>query len=361
MFSVDMYKKGVSLGSLRYYEVDVAKAMGRVGTLKITIPNTIPMSHWSKDMQFVVRRTDIPASTVLGKTIWLLKKVTFSEEEDTIELSAKCALSILDKQRIVAHPGETTYAEKTTEMGNNTNADRMIYDYLYENLIAPLNPVRALDDLVEVEQVSGVAPSVESKGAWKSLLSVISNINSESTEKGMPVHVDVVYTGYIQKPYRVIIRPSVLGVVRDLSLSPDRGNISDVELEVSWENEVTHVYVGGEGQGPEQIVVEARDQRIQNPTGIDRYEAFITKGQEFSHTVLSDAGLSEINKNRAKVSVSAESVDVDGYRFGLDYDLGDVVNVSVNGSSYECIVKSFRARSDRNGDMSVSVKMESLP
>lgn len=105
------------------------------------------------------------------------------------------------------------------------------------------------------------------------------------------------------------------------------GNLANLILQQSDVDFKNVAYVGGEGEGTERVYVICGNT---SSTGLERHELFVDardlRQEELSaaeyNALLQQRGLEKLNEKNQKLAVS---FDVDPDRFGVDYDLGDVI------------------------------------
>lgn len=105
------------------------------------------------------------------------------------------------------------------------------------------------------------------------------------------------------------------------------GNLANLILQQSDANFKNVAYVGGSGEGSSRVFVSCG---ATETTGLARHEMFVdardlqqeSKTRAEYEAILQQRGLEKLNENNQKLSVT---FDVDPDRFGIDYDLGDVI------------------------------------
>lgn len=105
------------------------------------------------------------------------------------------------------------------------------------------------------------------------------------------------------------------------------GNLANLILQQSDVNFKNVAYVGGSGEGADRVFVTCG---ATETTGLDRHEMFVdardlqqdNKTRAEYESILQQRGIEKLNENNKKLAVT---FDVDPDRFGVDYDLGDVI------------------------------------
>jgi hypothetical protein len=94
------------------------------------------------------------------------------------------------------------------------------------------------------------------------------------------------------------------------------------------------IYVGGQGDGSDKTVVQVND--TVEPTGIDRREEYIDSSSLQSVDDLTTAGESELNAlKQATLTIEAQALVSSQLTYGVDYDIGDLVNIKEYGTVFD--------------------------
>lgn len=109
-----------------------------------------------------------------------------------------------------------------------------------------------------------------------------------------------------------------------LVFSFDNGNLQAITIDPEAPT-VTSAIVGGDGAGAARPVVVRTDTAAEALWW--RMERFVNQPDTSNTTELNQAGDDELAQGAEQAGVSAVAVDIDGYRYGTDYQIGDLVGL----------------------------------
>lgn len=118
-------------------------------------------------------------------------------------------------------------------------------------------------------------------------------------------------------------------------ISPEFDNLISSEYEENKEGYINAAFVAGEGEGKDRKIVEAGES-----SGVDRYEAWIdARNQSSNNGEISESeyraqllvqGEDYIASNDISKKLSGEIEPEVNYRLGVDYDLGDIIQIETS-------------------------------
>lgn len=129
--------------------------------------------------------------------------------------------------------------------------------------------------------------------------------------------------------------------------SPEKGNITNVEVEESWENEATFIYVGGKGNEATRLVVGVENATAQAETPYSSAELFLNATNLSTTADLQNAGRAALTANRYTRRFTADIVQTTGAVFGLDWEWGDYVTAYYDGVTYDARIEAVRLKWER--------------
>lgn len=146
-----------------------------------------------------------------------------------------------------------------------------------------------------------------------------------------------IYPVFVDEPYLVFnVNP---GVDRSCSqsensrviISPEFGSASEITYTTSDEGYKNVAYAGGVGEDADRVVLAVTNEDTM-PTGYDRYEVFADCGTlEVAETdeslSLADEGKHKLTEYTKVNSLTATLTTTGSFRYGVDYDIGDLVTV----------------------------------
>lgn len=314
-----------------------------IGDFELYINANSNMVELLKENRYIVRSQDI--SVVNGQAIYkkvmIIKNITTTtdiEDGDYI-LCTGYELKYLLHQRIVW--------SQTTLTGTAQNAIRTL---VTQNAINPSDSKRKIPNLA-LDTASALSDSINMQVTGDPLDEVIRDIciafnyGWELYIKNNQILVRV-YKGQNKSKDNI---PNVI-------FSDDYENLDSTTYELNTELYANTALVGGEGEGSARKFVTINT----NNTGLDRFETFVDARDLSSNNGEISTGaytqlLNQRGKERlAEFSVvegfSGEVVSDVGFKYGRDFDLGDLVTVITKyGINKDVMVLSAIESDDSSG------------
>ena len=342
-------------------EAQYSRALNQPGAFALALPaSAVDPSLLRRDALVEMWRQE-REEPALPEFVGYLRRVKYatSSARDTVTLAGKGPLGLL-KGRVVA------YAAGAAQAAKSGAADDVLKALVRENLGSS-----ATDTLrdwtangLSVAADLGAAAAVERRFAHQEVLEVCQDLAEESLQRGTPLFFDVVprwsgntlaltFTTWIDQrgADRTVSsdNPALFG--------PAYGNLANPVLEINYEDEVTAVYAGGQGEGAYRtIVLEKDDSRIGlSPWG--RRERFLNVTSEQTSTGVQSAAKLALSQGRPLVRFSCDLISLPASQYGLHWWFGDRITVEYQGQSFD----GWIARVEGRLDGSVRAKFEAIP
>lgn len=240
--------------------------------------------------------------------VGVTKRVELSD--GVITVSGVSLLSILADRVPIPEPANTVGPWATNATHNLDGVGAVVLKALID---AHGSGVRALPGGWSTTQTPSVLPlSLRSRWA-PSLLEIV---EGHATSAG--VSVDVTIPPGVGASVACTVRP--LGSAPAVVFDPDLGGRVRPRL-VSTPEAVTHVYVGGGGEGTSRTVV------LVTGPGPRRVERWVESSGDDADGKLTQEGQAVIDGGGSRRTIEVELDDAPGMTFGVDYVLGDLVSV----------------------------------
>lgn len=342
--------------------LQAARAFNTIGSGTLVLNDSdYPPWFWRKNMRIkIYRSSDNGPFALLGNTEWFLKSANWKYSEGVWEIGLKDTISILDGP-LIAYPQDTIYADKTFENINSDTPNNLMRAFVRENMGSlAVDPDRDRSEWLDVEADRVYGDETEKTASYQELLGVLTSIAADSEAAGVPLVMDVVPIADNRYEFRV--KHDFLGSDRSsgpgkVAFASGLNNIKDIQFLWDYNTDTTVAYVGGVGDGAGRFTVVVSDYKRVNLNPFNRYERFVDLRDEDSETVLESEGLTYIQKNRSKLVISAQVVDIPGLRFGRDYFYGDRVMVSAGTYEIPCLINAF-STSYSNGEEQLDLRLK---
>lgn len=285
------------------------------GEFELYLPATPErLELFTRDEVILTRENDDGAMWVENVSLQ-----TDAENGDFLTVSGRSAECLLGR-RIV--PKQTTFRDTATET--------VIRSLITQNIINPTQANRKID-LITLGTAQGYTETINKQVTGGNLLDVVSDI-CKGQSYGFKMSftngqfVFDLYKG-VDRSYNQATRPFVV-------FSPEYENLGNSEYSEDKTTLYNAVYVAGEGEGTNRVIVG-----VGGTAGLQRRETWIDARNESSDTdsgtltpteyayMLAQQGNEEIKKATKTVNFGGEILNFDVYKYGVDYGLGDIVQI----------------------------------
>ncbi len=291
------------------------KRYNEAGEFELYLPATPErLELFTRDEIVLTRENDDTAMWVENVSLQ-----TDAENGDFLTVSGRSAECLLGR-RIV--PKQTTFRD--------TAAETVIRSLITQNAINPDATNRKID-LISLDTAQGYTDIINKQVTGGNLLDVVSDICKEQSYgfKMSFVSGQFVFGLYkgVDRSYNQTERPFVV-------FSPEFENLGNSEYSEDKTTLYNAVYVAGEGEGTNRVIVG-----VGNTAGLRRRETWVDARNESSNTdsgtltpteyayMLAQQGNEEIKKATETVNFGGEILNFDVYKYGVDYGLGDIVQI----------------------------------
>ena len=219
--------------------------------------------------------------------------------------------------------------------------------------------VRSAQDLLPGNDISAyigptnnlsIAPVITKSFGFRRVIDVMREVADYSANAGTYLGFDMVATSPGVNPqlalqvftqWRGSDHCSPQGY-RPVTLDPDAGSLLSIELGTDWADEVTLVYVGGEGDGSRRLVSTRYDTSRIVASPFARRDLFKDARQDETVTAMNADGDSEVRAGRPRQVFTARVNQIPGCLWGLHYGFGDAVSVNYRNTRLQCRVDGFQ-------------------
>lgn len=339
-----------------------ARTVNSVGALALTLPLRYPLARFARDGRLLVERQAVAGGAwrVVGETIWFVRRAvraTGATGERTLQVTAFDALHLLGR-RIVA------YAAGSAQASKGGAADDLIKAVVRENLGGLATDAgRDLSGYLTVAPDVGAGASVEKAFSRRNVLTVCQELAAASAEGGRYVAFDVVADGPDALTFRTYAGQRGAdhrwpGGSPPVLLSPEAGTLEMVTTVFDATDEVTFVYVGGQGEGEARAVATATDGARAAASPFNRIEAFRDARNTEDEGALQDEAAARLREGRPRRLFEAAVVETAGLRFGVDFGFGDFVTAQHERERLDCRIETVRV-AVVGGEERVEVRLRS--
>lgn len=261
------------------------------------------------------------------------------EQDDERIIVSGPMLKGIAKQRIVVPPD----ADGAYGWDRISGAAETVYKhYAAKHLAAPDDSNRALAQVV-------IAPD-RNRGIelpWQNRFDVLADVFKqigEFTGMGWDIRLDLA-----NKHWVFDVVPGVDRTVgSEEPIIIDRASLAGVQYAIGIENWVNAGYAGGAGEDEKRLIYTVFDGDIRQ--GLDRQEGFLDCGSLATVDDLIYEGKHQLKDFAREESLDAKHLENSIYRYGEDYDLGDLITILMkDGRASNTRITGIKESYDSNG------------
>ena len=331
-----------------FVSLEYAWAENSIGVLKLVFPIDMYSNSWVvRDAFFAVYRNDV----LEMDTVWFLRKVEYNDEAGTVTLIAYSANYIFGDpdnragRVVIYESGSSTYTEL------QDYADDMIKTLASQNAgLGALDAERDLSNYLTIAAKDSAGPIVSKSCSKALLLPLFQEICESARQEETPVYFDVVctrlpYSSYtLQLELRTYVRQRGSDLRSSLTVSRDRGTISNPILTLDYGSEITVCYAGGSGEGSIQPVENYSATERLGASAFNRRESYIDISSTTDTAVLQSSAKEVVAAGKPKIKFSGNLVETESFRYGIEWKWGDRIAVSSHGYTFDARISAMSVR-----------------
>ena len=205
---------------------------------------------------------------------------------------------------------------------------------------------------------TAAAPARSYNGRYPlSLLSAVQDLGKSASVdfEVVPVPGGIEFRTY--HPRRGLDRRRGNGVNPPVIFSQQQGNVRSGEYAVSGANVVNYVYAMGQGEGALREVGEREDMASVAAWG--RRELAVDARHLETTAKLEQRGDEELARRTVDRVLTLEAMSVPGCRYGVDWDLGDLVTGEIAGQFLDAKIAAVTVKVESGGPEEIRAVIES--
>lgn len=300
----------------RYTSLRITRSFFGTGDFVLHLPGT------ARSMEQITRgsRLFAPSSP---KKMMIVEDLEYKEEAQDWTIKGPL-LDGLVKWRICVPPqimGEDHFG---WDRPPREDAESLFHHFINNNLVQPEDEKRAIPRLVLAENQHRGKTNVYWQGRFDPMDQLMEELG-EYTDMGWDIQPD-----FEHKQYVFDVHPG-----RDLSVGNGGATHVIVSLRMGNASGMTHTitssslrnlaYVGGKGEDEERLILTVGGIF----TGLDRREIWVDGGSVEEYPEIEMLGERKLTDNAEKVCIKGSVQSSGVFRFGRDWDVGDIVTLQM--------------------------------
>lgn len=291
--------------------------------------------------------------------VYFLRKWKFSTQgsRQMIEMEGPDTNDLLRRRIVAAYAG-------SAQASKSDAADDMMKEVVAESIADGVAPTpdagtRVWSDL-SIAADLGLGPTISKSFAFDYLLTtsgqgVLPALANAARIKGTEVFFDiapnVVASDSIDFRFETTIDQPGQDVSASLTFDQASGNMKNPELEYDYTKEENYIYAAGPGQKSDRNVQQVYDSGRYSVSQWARCEGFAdARSEEDDDNAIADIGNDRLNQGRPRIRFSAQPVDTEGTRFGIDWDFGYKAGAKYLNRQFTSIFRAVTIVVDKSGE-----------
>lgn len=333
------------------------RAVNDVGCLELALSGSYDTSFLYTDGRIFVYRD----GNLEGETPWFIRKTIQRLDADGAESVTVYGYSAMEllRTRIAAYPAGASQVSKADY------ADNLMKAIVRDNMGSSASDTnRSLATYLSIESDASIGAFVQKSFSRDNVLEIIQEISQTSITAGSAVYFDVVAPAQTNLEFRTYLNLRGIdhtfpGGINPVVLSPERGNLVNVELSFDRSEEITFVYAGGTGQKDVRIIKTACSVERMGESPFNRRELFYDNTNISGSAILVYEAEAQLRAGRPVRTFSGELVNVPGScEYGVHWNLGDRVTATYKGQAFNCTIDAVTVtvqggREEINGTLRV--------
>ena len=358
------------------------RAINGLGTCQFGLPLELVsdlVPYFQPDWRLEAWRSAAYGIPMRREDVFLLRKPVVYTRVDNVQMIQYYGRNGVDllKRRVVAQRGGTSWAKKTDQIDDMMKAfvrEQMLYgSALDEDGVVDNTRAWPQGEFL-VQADGGLGPSVTRDFAERAVFEICTELAKtskqlhEDASANRKIYFDIVpeiVTGAqsgstLGWEFRTYAEARGTDRTSGLEFSMENENIKEPNFSVDRLDEVTAVWVRGNGKGASQKVVGVEDSTRVNASRWNRVEKSLNASNATTTAELQDAGEAELGKGIPKEELTVTLLNTPGSSsvprslYGIDWDLGDLVRVNYAARQFEAEIAAIYVSVDENGEEEIT-------
>jgi len=211
-----------------------------------------------------------------------------------------------------------------------------------------------------------LGPSITKGFSRRNVLVLLQDIADNSVSEGTNLYFDLVPTfgsdDLLDLAFTTFTGQRGLDRTSDSSsavfFGPDWGNLGSCYYEEDHSDEENYIYALGQGTEENRNVNEVSDSDRIGASIWNRCEGVAEASNQSEDDGVTAAGNERLHEKRPVIRFGGDVLDAGQYRYGVDYEWGDLVTARYAGKEFDCHLDVVSFRVDENGQETITARLE---
>lgn len=332
------------------------------GTLGIGLPTDFNTALLRRDRMIQVWRAPHGNSLSLFRPYFIRRwRYEFQGKEEKLSVFGVDPNELM-RRRIVANYADLAQTQKTDY------ADDMMKEIVTEQFVSDVwGPDAGSRDLppayFSVQGDLAAGPILTKGFSWRRVMNVLQDLQKASREAETEVFWDVIVNNVTSSTISFQFRTKTGQPGRDLSdygvlFSLEKGNLRDPFYDFDATEEENYIFAGGQGTEEDRVTDEAYDAARYNASQWNRCEGFADARNQTTANGVREAARTILEIGRPRERFGAHLSDVEGMRFGVDWNWGDKVKASYRDKEFDAIVWTVQLSLNQDGYETITARLD---
>lgn len=186
-----------------------------------------------------------------------------------------------------------------------------------------------------VEGDTGKAPATDESYARRKMLDVMQNISEDSYQQGTPLYFGIEENSAGILVFKARVNQWGTDKRSDLIISPEYGNLTNVQRVWDWTEEATVAYGLGQGTEESRAIAVSKNDTLNNAHALNWVETSINATQAVTTATLTRHAAAKLQASRVKETFAGTLQDTVSFRYGTNWNWGDRVKAHFLGEEID--------------------------
>jgi len=342
--------------------LEATRTANDYGAIGIGLPVDFDTALLRRDRMIQVWRAPRGGALSLFRPYFIRRwRYEFQGDEEKLSVFGTDPNELM-RRRIVANYAKVAQTQKSDY------TDDMMKEIVTEQFLSDVwGPDAGSRDLsstyFSVQGDLAAGPILTKGFSWRRVMNVLQDLQKASKEAGTEVFWDVAVSNVTSSTISFQFRTRTGQPGLDLSdygvlFSLEKGNLSEPFYDFDATDEENYIFGGGQGAGADRETQEAYDAIRYNASQWNRCEGFADARNQSTANGVRESARTVLEVGRPRERFGSHLLDVEGMRFGLDWNWGDKVRVRYRDKEFDAIIRTVQLSLNQSGYETITARLD---